>query len=316
MTRRASDVLVHVNIHFVDSDGSEIPASDPRRTAPTGPGAVDITAQTLCSTLVREWDNKYDFVGLRRDPAAPPQPAGAGAGSRADPTTAGAPTLPVKLPLRFEARPFFSSPPDGEHQGEVPQPGGPGRDRSHQRDQLVHLRRRVRRPAPGPDLRPRVRPHARPARRVLPVERRHARDPPPRRAPATTWASSSTGPRPATSSCRRSPRSCARRSTGSPPRWPASSRRRGRHQAQPHRRGPQGVPQPGDRRRAARLRGDGPGRAAHAQVRAARWSASRWWRTSATRRTPRRRWRRCCRSPRSRPGSRACSTPRSPRPAP
>jgi hypothetical protein len=113
MTRRASDVLVHVNIHFVDSDGSEIPVSDPRRTAPTGPGAVDITAQSLCSTLVREWDNKYDFVGVRRDPAAPPQPAGAGAGSRADPTTAGAPTLPVKLPLRFEARPFFSSPPEG-----------------------------------------------------------------------------------------------------------------------------------------------------------------------------------------------------------
>jgi hypothetical protein len=93
MTRDEQGVRVQVRIYFRDPGGGAIPDGDTRRG----------DAGTMCTGLVTQWDDRFEFVGRRR--AEP----GTGAGSRAGapPGEATPASDEVRLPVRYVATPVF-----------------------------------------------------------------------------------------------------------------------------------------------------------------------------------------------------------------
>jgi len=108
MTRDSQGVQVEVRIYFRDPGGGPIPDGDSRRG----------DASTMCSGLVTQWNNRFEFVGRRTPPAGGPADAGvpagtgttpAGPAAAAGPGGAAAAPNEVRLPVRYVATPVFDA---------------------------------------------------------------------------------------------------------------------------------------------------------------------------------------------------------------
>ncbi|MFH0750876.1 MAG: hypothetical protein V2B17_03485 [Chloroflexota bacterium] len=106
ITRDAQGVRVEVRIYFRDPGGGPIPDGDTRRGDASG----------MCSGLVTQWNDRFEFVGRRRPPAGGPTDAGVPAGTGPAPGTPAAPAGPggaaaaldeIRLPVRYLATPVF-----------------------------------------------------------------------------------------------------------------------------------------------------------------------------------------------------------------
>lgn len=116
ITRDDQGVRIEVRIYFRDPGGGPIPDGDTRQGDASG----------MCSGLVTQWNDRFEFVGRRRPPAGGPADAGVPAGTGpapggpaapAGPAAAAAATGEICLPVRYLATPVFD--PANEHDATV-----------------------------------------------------------------------------------------------------------------------------------------------------------------------------------------------------
>ncbi len=111
ITRDDQGVRIEVRIYFRDPGGGPIPDGDTRQGDASG----------MCSGLVTQWNDRFDFVGRRKPPTGVPAdagvPAGVGPAAPAGPGGAATATGEIRLPVRYLATPVFD--PAAEHDSTV-----------------------------------------------------------------------------------------------------------------------------------------------------------------------------------------------------